>query len=95
MNAGRILLKSKEGHLREACDEDTRYWIFDDSCEPVGLVCELKADGYYERISELEWETERVKKRANRGEFDDLTIAFLNTQLLERVVRSSPFEKLL
>ena len=21
-----------------ACDRDTRYWIFDDSCEPVGLT---------------------------------------------------------
>ena len=76
-----IYLRSKHGSLTQACDEDTRYWIFDDSPEPVGLTCHLKADGYYTRMSALEWETEQAVQRANRGAIDDGTIAFWDAVL--------------
>jgi len=46
-----------ENRFRIAYDEDTKYWIFDDSCEPVGLTCEPKEN--WTRITKEEFDNRR------------------------------------
>lgn len=75
--------------VRIAADEDTKYWIFDDSCEPVGLICEPKEN--YRRIDRAMYDQILSHRRAmsavdGDGRRDDSTVNFFNSMLLERVM---------
>ena len=62
---------------RVACDEDTKYYIFDDACEPVGLTAERKQD--WEPISAQEF---AARPRPASSAMTDLTAAYFNQRLL-------------
>ena len=67
---------------RVACDEDTNYYVFDDACEPVGLLAERKQD--WEQISAQEFEQ---RPRPAASPLTDLTSDLFNRMLLDRVTR--------
>ena len=90
-----IYLRSQDGYVTQACDEDTRYWIFDDSPEPVGLTCELKATSGYERITKEEWDVERANQQAAMQEVPDTLVAYLDYVLLERALQPSTLARFL
>src|SRR3990167_5150040 len=56
--------------VKIALDEDTKYWIFDDSCEPVGLTCDAKSE--WVRISQEEYDTAVQKRAVNIKRMVDL-----------------------
>lgn len=78
-----IYLKStKYTSCRIACDEDTKYWIFDDSCEPIGLVCEPKEN--WTQITHGEYQSLQQEQRRRCSEPTDMTQAFFDKQLMQR-----------
>jgi hypothetical protein len=79
-----IYLQSTNNHnsIRVACDEDMRYWIFDDSCEPVGLTCEDKSQ--WSEISEEAYRRIQACTRRASSVSDDVIEGYLNAQLLNR-----------
>ena len=72
--------------VKIALDEDTKYWIFDDSCEPVGLTCDAKSE--WVRIGQEEYDTavqERHHAIIEMTDLNDATLSYFNKALLERV----------
>lgn len=64
---------------RVACDEDTRYYLFDDSAEPVGLTAEDKTD--WEPITREAYQS-RARSVCTTG--DDLIQSMFSQRLLDR-----------
>ena len=60
----------------------TKYYLFDDACEPVGLTAERKED--WERISQDEF-AQRTPRAAQAT--TDLTVEYWNHVLLTRAMK--------
>jgi hypothetical protein len=69
-----------ERWVKIACDEDTKYWIFDDSCEPVGLTCEAKHQ--WRPISESDYW--RIVRAHRAAQDPDVTQTTMEHILLDR-----------
>ena len=68
------------GWYRIACDVDTRYYLFDDACEPVGLTAELKTE--WKRITKKVYDTR--PRRVNSYPVDE-TERYFSDLMLTRV----------
>ena len=79
-----IYLRHRESRdwYRIACDEDTKYYLFDDSPEPVGLTADSKEE--WEPITKEEYEARPRPQPSGWASHYDSTIAYFNGRLLER-----------
>lgn len=80
----RYLVATDEStRTRIACDEDTKYWIFDDHCEPVGLTCEPKAA--WQRVSHADYDRLTAARRSEtHASQPDATADYFRERLLRR-----------
>lgn len=97
MNERIYLRHGCTGTLREACEEDTKYYLFDDSSEPVGLLAEPKEE--WERLTAEQWEQARThesdegaRQRREQPQWwqaYEATTQYMNRMLLARVLSPS------
>lgn len=68
---------------RIACDEDTKYYLFNDAAEPVGLLASPKA--HWERVTEAEFQWRPSPPPAP----SDATRHFMDAMLLAKAAREA------